>query len=284
VNLLKNNYNLSNLERVIRLHKVLKYLNISFEIAVDFFKEKGIFIEDNPDSKISDAEFSLLQKQFAIDKKKSININRKSSFGLKILYLQYEFNANWKCMLEFLKENNFNVVIDSKFILNNEQYGFIKLNFTNNKYKTKIISDIDNRAKFANTTVSKILEYFNKAKIKYQLSENGNYIINLDFKTWHTLLSIIDIIATVPIEKFNEYMVVMIDDEFLLEDDFDEDDFDEDDLDSDNSNYIKFDNSLAKGLYNIGMGNFFGNTWSCDLCDGDSHTGCLLSDKSSCIK
>ena len=270
---------MSNLERVIRIHKVIKYLNISLEIAVAFFNEKGIFIENNPDSKISDAEFSLLQNEFAICKKKSINTNKKRSFGLNILHLQYEFNANWKCLLEFLKENNFNVVIDSKFILNNEQYEFIKLNFTNNKYKTKIISNIDNRAKFVNTTVSKILEYFNKAKIKYQLSENGNDIINLDFKTWYTLLSIIDIIATVPIENINEYMVVMIDDEFLLEDDFDEDD-----LDSDNSNYRKIDNSLAKGLYNIGMGNFFGNIWSCDLCDGDSQTGCLLSDKSSCIK
>ena len=55
-------------ERVIRINKVLRELNISLERAVDYLKDKGISIESNPNAKISDAEFSILQNQFAGDK------------------------------------------------------------------------------------------------------------------------------------------------------------------------------------------------------------------------
>ena len=55
-------------ERVIRINKVLRELNISLERAVDYLKDKGIAIESNPNAKISDAEFGILQNQFAGDK------------------------------------------------------------------------------------------------------------------------------------------------------------------------------------------------------------------------
>ena len=55
-------------ERVIRINKVLRELNISLERAVDYLKDKGIAIESNPNAKISDKEFSILQNQFAGDK------------------------------------------------------------------------------------------------------------------------------------------------------------------------------------------------------------------------
>ena len=55
-------------ERIIRINKVLRELNISLERAVDHLKEKGISIESNPNAKISDAEFNILQSQFAGDK------------------------------------------------------------------------------------------------------------------------------------------------------------------------------------------------------------------------
>ena len=55
-------------ERVIRINKVLRELNISLERAVDYLKDKGIAIEANPNAKISDKEFSILQNQFAGDK------------------------------------------------------------------------------------------------------------------------------------------------------------------------------------------------------------------------
>ncbi|HEY0090864.1 MAG TPA: translation initiation factor IF-2 N-terminal domain-containing protein, partial [Flavobacterium sp.] len=55
-------------ERVIRINKVLRELNISLERAVDYLKDKGIAIEANPNAKISENEFSILQNQFAGDR------------------------------------------------------------------------------------------------------------------------------------------------------------------------------------------------------------------------
>lgn len=55
-------------ERIIRINKVLRELNISLERAVDYLKDKGIAIDANPNTKISDAEFNILQSQFAGDK------------------------------------------------------------------------------------------------------------------------------------------------------------------------------------------------------------------------
>jgi translation initiation factor IF-2 len=55
-------------ERVIRINKVLREFNISLERAVDYLKDKGIVIDANPNAKISDAEYGILQSQFAGDK------------------------------------------------------------------------------------------------------------------------------------------------------------------------------------------------------------------------
>lgn len=57
-------------ERTIRINKVLREFNISLDRAVDHLKEKGIAIESNPNAKISDNEYNLLQLQFAGDKGK----------------------------------------------------------------------------------------------------------------------------------------------------------------------------------------------------------------------
>lgn len=59
-------------ERTIRINKVLRELNISLDRAVEHLKEKGIAIESNPNAKISESEFSLLQHQFAGDKGKKV--------------------------------------------------------------------------------------------------------------------------------------------------------------------------------------------------------------------
>ncbi len=55
-------------ERVIRINKVLRELNISLDRAVDHLNEKGIAVESNPNAKISQAEYDLLLKQFAGDR------------------------------------------------------------------------------------------------------------------------------------------------------------------------------------------------------------------------
>jgi translation initiation factor IF-2 len=55
-------------ERIIRINKVLREFNISLERAVDYLKDKGIAIDSNPNAKISDREYEILQNQFAGDK------------------------------------------------------------------------------------------------------------------------------------------------------------------------------------------------------------------------
>ena len=55
-------------ERIIRINKVFRELNISLERAVDYLKDKGIVIESNPNTKISDDVYNVLCGQFAGDK------------------------------------------------------------------------------------------------------------------------------------------------------------------------------------------------------------------------
>ncbi|KAA5531859.1 translation initiation factor IF-2 [Paenimyroides baculatum] len=56
--------------RIIRINKVLRELNISLDRAVEFLKTKGFEIEASPNAKISDAEYTALDKQFSADKGK----------------------------------------------------------------------------------------------------------------------------------------------------------------------------------------------------------------------
>lgn len=56
--------------RIIRINKVLRELNISLDRAVEFLKTKGFEIEASPNAKISDTEYSVLDKQFSADKGK----------------------------------------------------------------------------------------------------------------------------------------------------------------------------------------------------------------------
>jgi translation initiation factor IF-2 len=55
-------------EKIIRINKVLRELNISLERAVDYLKDKGIVVESNPNTKISDDIYNVLCGQFAGDK------------------------------------------------------------------------------------------------------------------------------------------------------------------------------------------------------------------------
>lgn len=57
-------------KRVIRINKVLRELNISLDRAVEYLKTKGFEIEASPNAKISDEEYTALNKQFSADKGK----------------------------------------------------------------------------------------------------------------------------------------------------------------------------------------------------------------------
>lgn len=57
-------------ERVIRINKVLRELNISLDRAVDYLKDKGHNIDASPNAKISNEEYNALFNQFSADKGK----------------------------------------------------------------------------------------------------------------------------------------------------------------------------------------------------------------------
>ena len=81
-------------ERVIRINKVLRELNLSLDRAVDFLKEKDIHIESSPNAKISQSEYDLLCYQFSYDNKKKEAsmevINRLVNNGLVINKIRRE--------------------------------------------------------------------------------------------------------------------------------------------------------------------------------------------------
>ena len=53
----------------VRLNKVTKEFNIGLQTAVEFLQKKGFTeVEANPNYKISDEQFSLLQQEFSTDK------------------------------------------------------------------------------------------------------------------------------------------------------------------------------------------------------------------------
>jgi hypothetical protein len=200
----------------------------------------------------------------------------KKNILYSVLELQYEFNADWRSILDFLIENNFKLSVDVKNKLNYNHYNFLKSNFKTTNCKTYTIKNLDIEAELVNTTVNHLIEYLTKAKISFQLSENKNEIINLDFKSWSCINEIINCINIIPIEEILNYKEQNIDIKYeknihepldVLENKI-----------SKNKN-----NSYQKGLYDISINGYRTNNWNCNLCDGDSESGCQLSDKSRCI-
>ena len=57
-------------DRVIRINKVLRELNISLDRAVEFLKDMGHAIDASPNAKISSEEYSALKRHFSADQSK----------------------------------------------------------------------------------------------------------------------------------------------------------------------------------------------------------------------
>ena len=96
-------------ERNIRINKVLRELNISLERAVDFLKDKGCLIEQNPNTKITESEYSILAYQFDSKTENKISedefeelLEKPKTEKLKKAYTTSENTKN-----EFQKENPF---------------------------------------------------------------------------------------------------------------------------------------------------------------------------------
>ena len=65
----------------IRLNKVTRDLNVGIATVVEFLQKKGFTVEENPNTKITEAQYELLKKEFSSDKDlrlKSEKLNREA--------------------------------------------------------------------------------------------------------------------------------------------------------------------------------------------------------------
>ena len=62
----------------IRLSKVAKDFNVGTKTLIEFLQKKGVEVENNPNSKISDEHYNLLVKEFSKDKTLKIESDRIS--------------------------------------------------------------------------------------------------------------------------------------------------------------------------------------------------------------
>lgn len=117
-------------ERVIRINRVLREFNISLERAVDYLKDKGIVIDANPNAKISDREYEILQNQFAGDKgnkEASKEVGEEKRKEKEALRLEREKEVEEKRKLD--EERQRLDVIKAKAVVSGpKQVGIIDLN------------------------------------------------------------------------------------------------------------------------------------------------------------
>ena len=118
-------------ERVIRINKVLREFNISLERAVDYLKDKGIAIDANPNAKISDAEFNILQNQFAGDKGKkeaSLEVSEEKRKEKEALRLEREKEIEDKRKLDEERQKQQEVIRAKANVVGLKKVGSIDLN------------------------------------------------------------------------------------------------------------------------------------------------------------
>ncbi|WP_338647183.1 translation initiation factor IF-2 [Flavobacterium sp. KS-LB2] len=118
-------------ERIIRINKVLRELNISLERAVDYLKDKGIAIEANPNAKISDDVYNVLCGQFAGDKgnkEASKEVGEEKRKEKEALRLEREKEIEDKRKIEEERQKQQEVIKARAIISGPVQVGKIDLN------------------------------------------------------------------------------------------------------------------------------------------------------------
>ena len=118
-------------ERVIRINKVLREFNISLERAVDYLKDKGIVIDANPNAKISDTEYNILQGQFAGDKGKkeaSLEVSEEKRKEKEALRVEREKEIEDKRKLDEERQKQQEVIKAKANVIGLKKVGSIDLN------------------------------------------------------------------------------------------------------------------------------------------------------------
>ena len=114
----------------IRINKVLRELNISLERAVDYLKGKGIAIENNSNTKISDDVYNILCGQFAGDKgnkEASIGVSEEIKKEKEALRLEREKEIEDKRKLEEARHQQQEVIKARASVTGPKQVGKIDL-------------------------------------------------------------------------------------------------------------------------------------------------------------
>jgi translation initiation factor IF-2 len=106
--------------RIIRINKVLRELNISLDRAVDFLKEKNHEIESSPNAKISQEEYNVLCNQFSADKGKkvaSLEVSEEKKKEKEALKKELEKELELKRQQEAIAEKQRQEVIKAKAVI-----------------------------------------------------------------------------------------------------------------------------------------------------------------------
>jgi translation initiation factor IF-2 len=106
--------------RVIRINKVLRELNISLDRAVDFLKEKNHEIESSPNAKISQEEYNVLCNNFSADKGKkvaSLEVSEEKKKEKEALKKELEKEQELKRQQEAKAEKQRQEVIKAKAVV-----------------------------------------------------------------------------------------------------------------------------------------------------------------------
>ena len=143
-------------ERIIRINKVLRELNISLERAVDYLKDKGIAVESNPNTKISDDVYKVLCGEFAGDKgnkEASKEVGEEKRKEKEALRLEREKEIEDKRRVEEDRLKQQEVIKARAFISGPVQVGKIDLN----PKKATIIAPVK-AAEKVETPVTKVAE------------------------------------------------------------------------------------------------------------------------------
>ncbi len=114
----------------IRINKVLRELNISLERAVDYLKGKGVAIENNSNTKISDDVYKILRDQFDGDrgnKEASIGVSEEIKKEKEALRLEREKEIEDKRKLEEARQQQQEVIKARASVIGPKQVGKIDL-------------------------------------------------------------------------------------------------------------------------------------------------------------
>lgn len=177
------------LNRTIRINKVLREFNISLEKAINFLKENNLDLQPSPNAKISEREYKLLSLEFGINQKPQLIKKLEKKLNLTLKQNTKDDVFGWGNKATFVIDEN-NKVIGLNLCLNLIQDISILNDFVDLKYldighnhikNFETLSNLINIEKLSlNKTNVENLDFLsNSKKINYlSIASNNNLDIS----------------------------------------------------------------------------------------------------------